>query len=110
MRELGKQGDSTSASLMMMWSVALTGSKRLNALSEEATRALRDLHSSRKNIERIETSFVIQHHGSVPKRRGISRPGGCTPKRPRKKDAPTMDKSIILRLATWLLRRKRSGA
>lgn len=47
--------DDISRSLMMMWSVALTGSKPCQVLSEEAMRALADLHSSRKNIEKIET-------------------------------------------------------
>ena len=112
MKELGELGDNISVLLMMMWSVALSGLRPCAVLSREALQALVDLQSSRKSIVETETSSNMDssldsyHHaiqGSYPL-------GECTPKRRRKKIASTMDQSIILKLATWLLKRKRSGA
>ena len=105
-----EQEDSTSASLMMMWSVALTGSKPCQVLSREAIQALADLQSSRKSSERTGTASVFQQHGLVKKHQESSLNGGNGALKHAKKDVPTMDQLIILKLATWLLKRKRSGA
>ena len=112
MKELGKQEDSTYASLMMMWSVALTGSKPCQAPSLSAILAVQALRSSLLNTDGTGTYSSMDYLRELLRReiQGISQPGECIPKRQRKKIAPTMDPSIILKLATWLLKRTRSGA
>jgi len=104
--------DSTSSLLMMMWSVALSGSNPCVVPSRKAIQALADLHSFRESFVKTGTSLNTEYsqdyyHHAI---QGSSLLGGCTPKRLRKKIVNMMDQSIILKLATWLLKRKRSGA
>ena len=110
MKELGEREDSISRSLMMMWSVALTGSKPCQVLSEKAIRALADLHSARENSRRIGTAFIIQRHGSVQKRQGHFHPGVSGPLPPQTNDADTKARLTILKHVICLLKEKLFGA
>jgi len=101
--------DSISSSLMMMWSVTLTGSKPLKVPSKEAIKACQDLQSSPKNIEKTETVLNFQRDYLEYINLGLYHPGvnGALPQRIG--TVSITAQSIISKLVTWLLKLKRFG-
>lgn len=102
--------DSISRSLMMMWSVALTGLKPCQMLSEKAMQALADLHSARKNIERTVTASSFERDVLEYIRLGLYHPGDNGASLQPTNDADTKARLNILKRVICLLRQKIFGA
>lgn len=109
MKEHEELKDSISSSLMMMWSVALTGSKQLKVPSVEAIKACQDLRPLRGSSERNGIASYTQPFSSQKKNQEEFQHGVNGVSKLPKNHANTTAQSIILKLATWLLKRKRSG-
>ena len=108
--ELGEREDNISRSLMMMWSVALTGSKPCQMPSEKAIKAYLDHLLLRENLKEIGTALNIQHSSYLATDQEYYQRGGNGHLRQRGKIARMMEKLITLKLVTCLLKRKHSGA
>lgn len=102
--------DNTSASLMMMWSVALTGSKPCQVLSEGAMRALAGLHSSRGNIAGTEIVSSSRLDALVYTLQGAFRVGDNGALKRQMNDANTKVWLTILKRVICLLKEKLFGA
>jgi len=77
--------------------------------SDEAIRAVQGLRSSRNTLEKTETvsGSLLEYSQSIPLVNYLHGDNGVS--KQRKKSVTTMEKLIILKLATWLLKRRPSG-
>lgn len=110
MKELDGQKENISSSLMMMSSAPQIGSTPSTEASRKVIQESQDHRSSREILDGIEIALgsqqVFSHFKSLEDyQRGVN--GHM---KPQKKTVLMKVKSIISRLVTWLLRRKRSGA